>query len=135
MRFSLGVIDTRHTVQIYKLLQITISKCLKVLKTCTEEFTGTINWVHTVIFSCKRKQIQMGRVGQPAACLDSTQKTGEEWCENCCEKRGRISSQTSALQGRKKCYFLRRNCVSPLSLRFASLSRRVAGIYFTVCLY
>ena len=30
--------------------------------------------MHTVIFSCQRKQIQMGRLGWAAACLDSTQK-------------------------------------------------------------
>ena len=30
----------------------------------------------------------MGRVGRAAACLDSTQKTSEEWCENRCDKRG-----------------------------------------------
>ena len=57
--------------------------------------------MHTVIFSCKRKQIQMGRVDRAAACLDSTQKTSEEWRENRRDKRGRISTQTSALKGGK----------------------------------
>ena len=71
------------------------------LKTYTEEFTDTINRMHTVIFSCERKQIQMGRVGRPAACLDSTQKRIKDCRENRCEKRGRISTQTSALQGWK----------------------------------
>ena len=51
------------------------------LNTYTEEFIDTINWMHTVIFSCKREQLQMGQVGRAAACLDSTHKTCEEWWE------------------------------------------------------
>ena len=43
----------------------------------------------------------MGRVGRAAACLDSTQKTSEEWCENRCDKRGWTSTQTSVVKGRK----------------------------------
>ena len=128
MQFSLSAITPRHTVQIYS---FTVSKCLKLSKTYTEEFTDTINRMHAQLSSLvKGNKYSKYRWGGGSGCGMSAQhpQTSEEWHENRCGKRGRISTQTSTLQGGKKCYFLQRNCVSPLSLRSASLSWREAGI-------
>ena len=48
----------------------------------------------------------MGHVDRAAACLDSTQKTSEEWRENHCDKHGWSSTQNLHAERWEKCYFL-----------------------------
>ena len=71
----------------------------------------------------------MGHVGRAAACLDSTQKTNEEWHENRCDKHGWTSTQTFVLKGGKSITSCRINCISFLSLCSTSLSQEKLETY------
>ena len=88
--------------------------------------------MHSVIFSCKRKQIQTGRVGRAAACLDSTPKTSEEWRENRCDKRGWTSTQTSAMKGGKSVTSCRET--ASLLFRYAPLHSAGEKLEFSSCI-